>query len=156
MVDARVGQQVVVDVGVARRITVVPGEHDPLAVTVDHVVVHGGVPGVRVELNAAIGVVVDQVPFDPRAARRLDVDAMVVVGRRQLAAVMDPAARDQRVRTGPEAARISGGFGSAAGRDARCAGAELRRDIDPKSARQSAAARASGGEQSMGAVAELN
>jgi len=95
--DPRVRQQVVVHVGVARRITVVAREDDPLAVAVDHVVVDGRVHGVRIELNAPIGVVIDQVPFDPRVGRRLDVDAVVVVGRRKLAAVMDAASGDQRV-----------------------------------------------------------
>ena len=73
----------------------VAAEDDPLAVAVDHVALDQGALSVGVELDPAVGVLVDPVVADDRVGRGLDVDAVVVVGRGQAAAVMDAVALDQ-------------------------------------------------------------
>ena len=69
-------------------------EDHALPVAVDHVAGHVGALRVREQLHSAVGVVVDPVVGDARPVRGLHVDAVVVVRRRQLAAVVDAVALD--------------------------------------------------------------
>ena len=70
-------------------------EDDALTVSVDHVVLDR--PVLRsAQLHTSIGIVVDVVVRDRRVVPA-DVDAVILIGGRQLSAVVDPAAVDRRV-----------------------------------------------------------
>ena len=70
------------------------GEDDPIAVRVDHVAGDRRAVGVRVELDAAVGIVIDPVAAHQRVAGLGKVDAMVLVVRRKPAAVVNAVVLD--------------------------------------------------------------
>ena len=77
------------------------GEAQVVAVAVDHVAGEVVVVGVREQVHAGVRVVVDPVVGHLRAARRMEVDAVLVVGGRQDAAVVDAVAADLDVVGAP-------------------------------------------------------
>jgi hypothetical protein len=77
LADLRVGDYVVLDQVVVRRLTPDPGEDDPLAVRVDHVPSDQGMVAVRIYVDAEVGVVIDPVAADDGAGGVVDVDAVV-------------------------------------------------------------------------------
>ena len=78
-------------------------EDQALAVGVDHVPRHVGAAGVRVELHALVGVVVDPIADQARVTGHRHVDALLEVGGRQRAAVVDAVALDRDALRNAEA-----------------------------------------------------
>ncbi len=81
------------EIVVRRRARPSPEDHS-LPVAVDDVPGHDRPVGVGVELDAAVGIAVDQVVPDHRAVGVGDVDAMLEVGGGQLAAVVNDVVLD--------------------------------------------------------------
>ena len=95
--DGGVADDVVDDGVVARHEPALARERDPAAVAVEDVVGHVGPVGTRIQVHAVVGVVVDHVVGDARAVGVVDVDAVVVAGRRQHPAAIDPVGVDDHV-----------------------------------------------------------
>src|SRR3954451_19898902 len=87
--QAGVGDDVVAHERPRRRQAPGAGEDDALAVAVDDVALDERPLRVGVELDAAVDVVVDDVVEDAHVVGGGDVDAMVLVGRRAPATVVD-------------------------------------------------------------------
>src|SRR5205085_8255458 len=95
--DAGVGDNVAADHVAPRRVTAVAGKQHAVAVVVDHVADDPGPDGQRIEVDPAVGVVIDEVAPDEDAGRVLVVDAVLMIGGGKPSAVVNAAGRDHHI-----------------------------------------------------------
>src|SRR5262249_3642038 len=103
--DERVDDQVVFDDVVIRGDPSVAAKDDPLAVFRDHVAAHHGARRVWVQLDAAVGVAVDEVAHDVGPGGVNHIYSVIVVGGRERSTVVDVVFGDHgRSRGAPRGA----------------------------------------------------